>query len=109
MSSYHKSIRLRLEAYDHRVLDRAVTDIIRVVQNSGVRECRGPIPLPVHKKRFIVNRSPFIDKESREQFEIRRHARILDIDPNAQTVDALMKLELPYGVEIKIKLLGEAN
>ena len=99
-----QSIRIRLKAFDHRVLDQSTGEIVSTAKRTGA-QVRGPIPLPTRIERFTVNRSPHIDKESREQFEIRTHRRLLDIvDPTPQTVDALMKLDLPAGVDVEIKL-----
>ena len=96
-------IRIRVEAYDHRVLDQSVAKIVETAKDSGAR-VSGPIPLPTRIERYTVLRSPFIDKKSREQFEIRTHKRLIDIiEPTARTVDALTKLEIPAGVEISIK------
>ncbi len=97
-------IRIRLKAFDHRVLDQSVREIVGTAKRTGARVC-GPIPLPTRIERFTVNRSPHIDKKSREQFEIRTHKRLLDIiDPTPQTVDALMKLDLAAGVDVEIKV-----
>ena len=99
-----QNIRIRLKAFDHRVLDQSVREIVGTAKRTGAR-VRGPIPLPNRIERFTVNRSPHIDKKSREQFEIRTHKRLLDIvDWNPQTVDALMKLDLAAGVDVEIKL-----
>ncbi|MCM0019319.1 MAG: 30S ribosomal protein S10 [Tagaea sp.] len=99
-----QSIRIRLKAFDHRVLDQSTGEIVNTAKRTGA-QIRGPIPLPTRIERFTVNRSPHIDKESREQFEIRTHRRLLDIvDPTPQTVDALMKLDLAAGVDVEIKL-----
>ena len=99
-----QSIRIRLKAFDHRVLDQSAKEIVNTAQRTGAR-VRGPIPLPTRIERFTVLRSPHIDKKSREQFEIRTHKRVLDIiDPTQQTVDALMKLDLAAGVDVEIKL-----
>ena len=99
-----QNIRIRLKAFDHRVLDQATLEIVNTAKRTGA-EVRGPIPLPTRIERFTVNRSPHIDKKSREQFEIRTHKRLLDIvDPTPQTVDALMKLDLAAGVDVEIKL-----
>jgi small subunit ribosomal protein S10 len=99
-----QSIRIRLKAFDHRVLDQSTGEIVNTAKRTGA-QVRGPIPLPTRIERFTVNRSPHIDKESREQFEIRTHRRLLDIvDPTPQTVDALMKLDLAAGVDVEIKL-----
>lgn len=97
-------IRIKLQAYDHRLLDQSVKDIVGTAKRTGA-QIRGPIPLPTKIERFTVNRSPHIDKKSREQFEIRTHKRILDIvEWLPQTVDALMKLDLASGVDVEIKL-----
>ena len=99
-----QNIRIRLKAYDHRVLDVSTREIVNTAKRTGAR-VRGPIPLPTRIERFTVNRSPHVDKKSREQFEIRTHKRLLDIiDPTPQTVDALMKLDLAAGVSVEIKL-----
>ncbi|MGH8650515.1 MAG: 30S ribosomal protein S10 [Burkholderiales bacterium] len=95
---------MRLKAFDHRVLDQSTSEIVNTAKRTGAR-VRGPIPLPTRCERFTVLRSPHIDKKSREQFEIRTHKRVLEIiDPTPQTVDALMKLDLPAGVDVEIKL-----
>ena len=97
-------IRIRLKAYDHRVLDQSVRQIVDTAERTGAVVV-GPVPLPTKIEKFTVIRSPFIDKDSREQFEIRTHKRIIDIlEPTPQTVDALMRLDLPAGVDVKIKL-----
>ena len=99
-----QNIRIRLKAFDHRVLDQSASEILNTAKRTGAR-VRGPIPLPTRIERFTVNRSPHVDKKSREQFEIRTHKRLLDIvDPTPQTVDALMKLDLAAGVDVEIKL-----
>lgn len=99
-----QNIRIRLKAFDFRVLDQSVTEIVSTAKRTGAK-VRGPIPLPTQIKGFTVNRSPHIDKKSREQFEMRTHKRMLDIiDPTPQTVDALMKLDLSAGVDVEIKL-----
>jgi small subunit ribosomal protein S10 len=103
--SLQQKIKLKLRAFDHRVLDHSVKDIVDTVKRTGAKII-GPIPLPSHIERFTVNRSPHVDKESREQFEIRNHMRLIFIEPSLQTVDALMKLELPSGVEVQIQLEG---
>ena len=101
-----QNIRIRLKAFDHRVLDQSASEILSTAKRTGAR-VRGPIPLPTRIERFTVNRSPHIDKKSREQFEIRTHKRLLDIvDPTPQTVDALMKLDLAAGVNVEIKVMG---
>jgi small subunit ribosomal protein S10 len=97
------TIRIRLEAYDHQVLDASAREIVDQAKISGARVA-GPVPLPTRREIYTVNRSPFIDKKSREQFEIRTHKRIIDItDPNSKTVDALNRLVVPAGVFVKIK------
>lgn len=97
-------IRIRLQAYDHRVLDQAVGDIIETARGTGARIV-GPIPLPTRIERFTVNRSPHVDKKSMDQFEMRTHKRLLDIvSPTAKTVDELKKLNLPAGVDITIRI-----
>ena len=97
-------IRIRMQAYDHRVLDQAVTEIIETARGTG-SQVVGPIPLPTRIERFTVNRSPNVDKKSMDQFEMRTHKRLLDIvGPTAKTVDELKKLNLPAGVDITIKL-----
>ena len=99
-----KTIRIRLKAYDHKLLDSAVSEIVLTVRRTGGRVA-GPIPLPTRIERFTVNRSPFVDKKSREQFEIRTHKRLLDIlEPTPQTLDELGKLELSSGIEVELKL-----
>ena len=97
-------IRIKLKAYDHRVLDKSVIEIVETAKRTGARVI-GPIPLPTTKNRWTVLRSPHVDKKSREQFEIRTHKRIIDIlEQTPLTVDALMKLDLSAGVDIEIKL-----
>ena len=99
-----QNIRIRLKAFDHRILDSSTHDIVNTAKRTGA-QVHGPVPLPTRIERFTVNRSPHIDKKSREQFEIRTHKRLLDIvDPTPQTVDALMKLDLAAGVDVEIKL-----
>jgi len=96
-------IRIRMEAYDHRVLDQSAMEIVETSKRTGAR-VKGPIPIPTRIERYTVLRSPHIDKKSREQFEIRTHKRLIDIEePTAKTVDALNKLNMPAGVYIKIK------
>jgi small subunit ribosomal protein S10 len=97
-------IRIRLKAYDHRVLDQSARQIVDAAERTGAAVV-GPVPLPTKIERFTVIRSPFIDKDSREQLEIRTHKRLIDIlEPSSQTIDTLMKLNLPAGVDIEIKL-----
>ncbi len=99
-----QNIRIRLKAYDHKLLDKSASEIVGTVTRTGAK-VRGPIPLPTKINKYCVLRSPHIDKKSREQFEIRTHKRLLDIlDPTPQTVDALMKLDLAAGVDVEIKL-----
>jgi small subunit ribosomal protein S10 len=99
-----QNIRIRLKAFDHRVLDLSTAEIVSTAKRTGA-QVRGPIPLPSRIEKFTVNRSPHVDKKSREQFEIRTHKRLLDIiEPTPQTVDALMKLDLAAGVDVEIKL-----
>jgi len=99
-----QTIRIRLKAFDYRVLDASTLEIVNTAKRTGA-QVRGPVPLPTRIERFTVNRSPHVDKKSREQFEMRTHRRLLDIvDPTPQTVDALMKLDLAAGVDVEIKL-----
>ena len=99
-----QKIRIKLKAFDHRLLDRSTVEIIETVRRSGAIVL-GPIPLPTEINRFTVLRSPHVDKKSREQFEIRTHKRLVDIvNPNQRTIDSLMKLDLPAGVDVEIKL-----
>ncbi len=99
-----QNIRIRLKAFDHRILDASTREIVNTAKRTGA-QVRGPIPLPTKIEKFTVNRSPHVDKKSREQFEMRTHKRLLDIvDPTPQTVDALMKLDLAAGVDVEIKL-----
>ena len=99
----NEKIRIRLKAYDSRVLDQSATEIVDTAKRTGARVA-GPIPLPTHISRYTVLRGPHVDKKSREQFEIRTHKRLLDIlEPTQQTLDALMKLDLSAGVDVEIK------
>ena len=99
-----QKLRIRLKAYDHRILDQSAEQIVEAAERTGA-VVAGPIPLPTHIKKSTVIRSPFIDKDSREQFEIRTHKRIIDIEnPSSRTVDTLMRLQLPAGVDIEVKL-----
>jgi len=99
-----QKIRIRLKAYDHKLLDQSALDIVETVRRTGAKVA-GPIPLPTRINRYTVLRSPHIDKKSREQFEVRTLKRLMDIlEPTQQTVDALMKLDLPAGVDVEIKL-----
>lgn len=100
----NQRIRIRLRAYDYRVLDKSTADIVETAKRTGAKVA-GPIPLPTRIEKFSVNRSPHIDKKSAEQFEIRTHKRLLDIvDPTSRTVDELKKLNLPSGVDITIRI-----
>ncbi len=103
----NQKIRIKLKAFDHRLLDKSVYQIVSTVKRTGAG-IKGPVPLPLKIEKFTVNRSPHVDKKSREQFEIRTHKRLIIIDPTPQTVDALMKLDLAAGVEVDIKLLEAA-
>ena len=100
----NQKIRIRLKAFDHRLIDRSAAEIVDTAKRTGAL-VKGPIPLPTKIERFTVNRSPHVDKKSRDQFEIRTHKRIMDIiEPTDKTVDALMKLDLAAGVDVEIKL-----
>ena len=97
-------IRIKLRAYDHRVLDRSASEIVETAKRTGA-QVAGPIPLPTRIEKFTVNRSPHVDKKSMDQFEIRTHKRLMDIvNPTAMTVDELKKLNLPAGVDISIRI-----
>ena len=105
----NEKIRIRLRGYDHRLLDQSVREIVDTVRRTGAR-LAGPIPLPTAKNKWTVLRSPHVDKKSREQFEGRTHKRLIDIfEPTPQTVDALMKLDLPAGVDVEIKAFGKEH
>ena len=100
----NQNIRIKLRAYDNKILDASTEEIVNTVKRTGAT-VKGPIPLPTRIEKYTVLRSPHIDKKSREQFEIRTHKRVLDIlDPTPETVDALMKLDLASGVDVEIKL-----
>ena len=100
----NQNIRIRLKAFDHRILDQSTSEIVNTARRTGAK-IRGPIPLPTSLNRFTVLRGPHVDKKSREQFEMRTHKRVLDIvEPTPQTVDALMKLDLASGVDVDIKV-----
>ena len=100
----NQNIRIRLKAFDHRILDLSTSEIVNTARRTGAK-IRGPIPLPTSLNRFTVLRGPHVDKKSREQFEMRTHKRVLDIvEPTPQTVDALLKLDLASGVDVEIKL-----
>ena len=102
--SNKQKVRIRLQAYEHRILDQSVTEILNTVKRTG-SQVVGPVPLPTRIERFTVNRSPHVNKKSMEQFEIRTHKRVLDIiDPTNKTVDELKKLSLPAGVDISVKI-----
>ncbi len=99
-----QTIRIRLKAFDHRLIDRSASEIVETAKRTGAR-VKGPIPLPTKKERFTVLISPHVDKNARDQYEIRTHKRIMDIvEPTDKTVDALMKLDLAAGVDVQIKL-----
>ena len=99
-----QNIRVRLRAYDHRILDQSTKEIVNTAKRTGA-DVVGPIPLPTRIEKFTVLRSPHVDKKSREQFEMRTHKRVLDIrNPTPQTIEALMKLDLAAGVDVEIKL-----
>jgi len=103
-----QKIRIKLKAFDHRLLDQSARDIVNTVKRTGAQS-RGPVPLPKHREVFTVLRGPHVDKKSREQFEIRTHKRLIDIvDSNAQTLEALGKLDLPAGVEVNIQIMEAA-
>ncbi|TLE17314.1 30S ribosomal protein S10 [Helicobacter apodemus] len=102
-----EKIRLKLKAYDHRVLDRSVVSIVEAVKRTGA-EIRGPIPLPTKKRRYTVLKSPHINKDSREQFEIRVHTRIIDIvSATSETVDSLTKLDMAPEVDVEVRSMGK--
>ena len=99
-----QKIRIKLKAFDHRILDQSAVQIVEAAERTGAAVV-GPVPLPTHIRKFCVIRSPHVDKDSREQFEIRTHKRLIDIvDPTTKTIDALTTLNLPAGVDIEIKL-----
>ncbi len=99
----NETIRIRLKAYDHRILDQSTKQIVDTTRRTGA-VIAGPVPLPTRTRKYTVLRSPHIDKKSREQFESRTHKRLIDIlEPTSQTVEALMKLDLPAGVDVEIK------
>ena len=102
-----QKIRIRLKAYDYKLLDQSASEIVETARRTGAKVA-GPIPLPTRINKWTVNRSPHVDKKSREQFEVRTHKRLIDIfEPTSQTVDALMKLDLPAGVDVEIKAFGK--
>lgn len=99
-----QKIRIRLKAYDHKILDQSAAKIVETAESTGAKVA-GPVPLPTRIEKFSVIRSPFIDKDSQEQFEIRTHKRLIDVlEPGSSTIRALMRLNLPAGVDIEIKL-----
>ena len=99
-----QNIRIRLRAYDHRVLYQSARRIVSTAERTGAKVV-GPVPLPTKLERFTVARSPFIDKDSQEHFEIRTHKRLIDVlEPDSNTIDTLMRLNLPAGVDIEIKI-----
>ena len=99
-----QKIRIRLKAYDHRVIDQSAKRIVETAERTGARVV-GPVPLPTKREMFTVRRGPFIDKDSQEHFEIRTHNRIIDVlEPDSKTIDMLMRLNLPAGVDIEIKI-----
>ncbi len=99
-----ETIRIRLKSFDHRMIDKSAADIVRTAKNIGAR-ISGPVPLPTNRSVYTVLRSPHVDKKSREQFEVRVHKRLIDIlDSTPQTIESLMKLDLPAGVEVEIKV-----
>ena len=105
----NQKIRIRLKAYDHRILDQSTGELVDTAKRTGARVA-GPIPLPTDRNLICVLRSPHVDKKSREQFEMRTHKRLVDIlEPTPQTVDALMKLDLPAGVDVEIKAFGKEH
>jgi len=100
----HQRIRIKIRAYDHRIIDQATRTILETAERSGAKVV-GPIPLPTEKKRYTVNRSTFVHKDSREQYEMRTNKRFIDIlDPTPRTIDSLMSLNLPAGVDVEIKM-----
>lgn len=100
----NQRIRIRLKAFDHRLIDRSAKEIVETAKRTGAQVC-GPIPLPTRKEKFTILTSPHVNKDARDQYELRTHKRLLDIvDPTDKTVDALMKLDLAAGVDVQIKL-----
>ena len=99
-----QKIRIKLRAFDHRILDQSAGQIVEAAEKSGAKVV-GPVPMPIRIKKFCVTRSPHVDKDSREQFEIRTHKRLIDIlEPSTRTIDVLTRLDLPAGVDIEIKI-----
>ena len=106
---FSDKIRIRLKAYDSRILDQSTGEIVETAKRTGA-VVKGPVPLPTRIERFDILRSPHVNKTSRDQFEIRTHKRLIDIfEPTPQTVDALMKLDLPAGVDVEIKAFGKEH
>ena len=104
--SNNQNIKIRLKSFDHRLIDLSTREIVETAKRTGAKVA-GPVPLPTHISRYCVLRSPHVDKNSREHFEVRTHKRLVDIlEPTQQTIDALMKLDLASGVEVEIKLTG---
>ena len=104
MAMTNQRIRIRLKAFDHRLIDQSAAEIVETARRTGA-QVKGPIPLPTRKERFTVLISPHVNKDARDQYEMRTHKRMMDIiEPTDKTVDALMKLELPAGVDVQIKL-----
>ncbi|MEN3013291.1 MAG: 30S ribosomal protein S10 [Endomicrobiia bacterium] len=104
LNQQYQKIRIKLKSYDHKILDNSVKEIIETVKRTGVK-ISGPVLLPVKVRRYTVLRSPHVDKKSREQFEVRIHKRLIDImDPTPATIEELMKLQLPSGIEVEIKM-----
>jgi small subunit ribosomal protein S10 len=100
----NQNIRIRLKAFDHRLIDNSAKEIVETARRTGA-QVKGPVPLPTKMERFTVLTSPHVNKDARDQYELRTHKRLMDIlDPTDKTVDALMKLELPAGVDVQIKL-----
>lgn len=100
----NQKIRIRLKAFDHRLIDRSASEIVETAKRTGA-QVRGPIPLPTRRERYTILKSPHVNKDARDQYEIRTHKRLMDIvDPTDKTVDALMKLDLAAGVDVQIKL-----
>jgi ribosomal protein S10 len=104
MAAKNQNIRIRLKAFDHRLIDQSAREIVETAKRTGA-QVKGPIPLPTKKERFTILISPHVNKDARDQYEIRTHKRLMDIvDPTDKTVDALMKLDLAAGVDVQIKL-----
>lgn len=105
MADVQQKIRIQFKAFDHRLLDKSVADIVETARRTGAK-ISGPVPLPTRISKYTVLRSPHVNKKSREQFEMRRHKRLIDIlDPSQKTLDALTELDLPAGVHVEIKLV----